>query len=156
MLKEKITVGEAINLINTSILDFQDGLASETISKLIYSINNEIQVRDYLLGLPNTFPIETCIEYLSYLSASVDGAERYSLDTVNSAYHYEIGEMELSAILLSKAIDTKSNYSLAQLLQRVILAGLEPESFAEMRNNLHSKVIALLEESSEQLIEMAE
>ena len=51
MLKEKITVGEAVDLIHNSILDFQDGLNSEIISKLIYSINNELQIRDYLLEI---------------------------------------------------------------------------------------------------------
>ena len=152
MLKEKVTVGEAVALINNSILDFEDGLPTETINKIVYSINNEIQVRDYLLGLPNTFPIQTCKAFLSYLATSVDGAERYSLDTVNSAYYFETGNTEISVILLATALDTKSDYSLANLMKRVIEAGWSPNSFAKMRNELHAKVVEGLEEMQDQLI----
>ena len=152
MLKEKITVGEAVDLIHNSILDFQDGLNSEIISKLIYSINNELQIRDYLLGLPNTFPLETCKEFLSYLGASVDESESYSILTILSAYHYEQNEIELCALALATALEIKNDYNLAQLLDRVYEANWPKETFVQMRNELHSKVIANLEEMSEELI----
>jgi hypothetical protein len=152
MLKEKITVGEAVNLINESILNFNDGLSSETVNKIIYSINGEIQVRDYLLGMPNTFPMDTCKAFLTYISESVDGAERYSVDTVLSAYFYETNDMEIATHYLFTAIDTKSDYSLAQLIKRVIEAGWPTDSFAQMRNEMHPKVVELIEEMSEELI----
>lgn len=152
MLKEKISVGEAVALINNSIMDFQDGLSSEAISKLIYSINNEIQIRDYVLGLPSTFPMDTCKAFLSYLADSVDGVERYPLETVLSAYFYETSDMETSAMLLASALDTKSDYALANLLERVFQANWEPSAFATMRSELHHKVVEQLEEMQDQLI----
>lgn len=152
MLKEKITVGEAVALINDSIMNFEDGLAPETINKLIYSINNEIQIRDYFLGLPNVFSLDTCKAFLLYLADSVDGAERYSLHTILSAYYYETEDLEASAFMLASALDTKSDYSLALLLQRVYQAGWSANAFVLMRNDLHDKVVEGLAEMSEELI----
>lgn len=152
MLKEKITIGEAVALINNSIMDFQDGLSQETISKLIYSINNEIQIRDYLLGLPNVYSLETCKSFLSYLGASVDESESYSLLTILSAYFYEQNEIELCALSLATALEIKPDYSLAKLLDRVYEAGWSADSFVRMRNELHETVVGMLEEMSEELI----
>lgn len=152
MLKEKITVGEAVELINDSIMTFNDGLPSADISQIIYAINNEIQIRDYLLGLPATFPIETCQAFMSYISDSVDGADRYSVDTINSAYFFETENMPMAFMLLATALDTKSDYSLALLLKRVYEAGWSSNSFRKMREELHDKVVVMLEEMQDQLI----
>lgn len=152
MLKEKITVGEAVSLINESILNFEDGLPTETISKLIYSINNEIQIRDYLLGLPNTFPLETCRSFISYVGASVDESEAYSIFTVLSAYFFELDEMELSALSIATALNIKPDYSLALLLKRVYEAGWSAKAFVQMRDELHEKVVEHLEEIQDNLI----
>lgn len=152
MLKEKITVGEAVNLINDSIIDFQDGLSSETINKIIYSINNEIQIRDYLMGLPNVFDMETCKAFLFYISDSVDISERYSVDSVNSAYHYETEDMEVSSVLLGRTLIANPTYPLAQLLKRVFEANWASDAFATMRKELHDNVVAGLEEMKEVII----
>jgi len=152
MLKEKITVGEAVQLLNNSILNFEDGLPTETISKLIYSINNEIQIRDYVLGMPKTFSIETCRSFLSYVGASIDESESYSIFTILSAYFYELEENELATLSLVTALQIKPDYQLALLIKRVIEAGWPSNTISEMRDNLHDKVIEQLEEMSEVLI----
>lgn len=149
-----ITIGEAINLINDSILNFEDGLPQDTIDKIIYSINNEIQVRDYFLGLPDTFSIDTCKSFLTYLAVSVDESQRYSVETILSAYYYETQNVEASQFLLSKALNTKPTYSLANLLKRVIEASWPADSFVTMRQELHPKVIEKLQEMQDQLIEV--
>lgn len=152
MLKEKVTVGEAVDLIHDSILNFQDGLSTDAISKIIYSINSEIQIRDYMLGIPATFPMDTCKAFVSYIADSVDEAERYSLHTILSAYYFETEDLESSVFLLASALDTKSDYSLALLLKRVIGANWPSDSFVKMREELHEQVIANLKDISNQLI----
>lgn len=147
-----ITVSEAITLINESVLDFQDGLSKDTLDKIIFAVNNELQVRDYLMGLPNTFPMDTCKAFLAYISESVDGADRYSVDTVLSAYFYETEDMFDSLTYLSSALDIKSGYPLANLLQRVMSAGWPSESFVQMRNELHPKVLEEIAEIADQQI----
>lgn len=156
MTNHTITVGEAIDLINDSILSFEDGLPSETISKIIYSINNEIQVRDYLLGIPDVYSLDTCLSFLSYIGASINEEDSYSIATIISAYFYEKEEMELAAISLEIALRIDPEYSLANLLDRVFEAGWSADSFVEMRRELHPKVVAGLEEMSDQLIELVE
>lgn len=151
-----ITVGEAVTLINDSILDFEDGLSLDTINKIIYSVNNEIQVRDYLMGLPNTYPMDTCKAFLGYIASSVDGADRYSVETVLSAYFYETEDVDMSAMLLSSALDTKSGYPLATLIKRVMEAQWPSSAFGQMRQELHSKVVYMINEKQDELITVGE
>jgi hypothetical protein len=96
--------------------------------------------------------MDTCKAFLGYLASSIDGAERYSLETVLSAYFFESEDMDMAYMLLASALDTKSDYSLGLLLKRVFDAGWEPSSFAQMRNELHSKVVESIEEMQDTYI----
>ena len=147
-----LTVSEAVTLINEAILDFEDGLTNDTIQEIVFAVNNEIQIRDYLMGLPNTYSMDTCKEFLAYISNSVDGADRYAVDTVLSAYFYETEDMETSVAYLSSALDTKSGYPLANLIKRVVFAGWPASEFATMRNELAPQVIETLKEIADQQI----
>ena len=152
MLKEKITVGESINLINESILDFEDGLSSEAIEKISYAVNGEIQVRDYLLGMPTVYPLTTCLDFLNYISQSVNESERCPFQSVLSAYFYELGEPEISVALIDSTLSINPTYSLGLLLQRVYKAGWSANSFVSMRNDLHGQVVEMLEEMQDTYI----
>lgn len=152
MLKEKITVGEAVDLIHESIMSFEDGLTPETINTITYAVNNEIQIRDYLLGLPQTFPIETCISFMTYLMESAEESETYSYRTILSCYFYEQERLDLAKGFLVTALIMKEDYALALLIQRVIEASWPASSFKQMRNELHEKVIDAITEIQDQLI----
>ena len=147
-----ITISQAVTLINDSILDFEDGLTNDTIQEIIFAVNNELQVRDYLMGLPNTFPMETCKAFLSYLSDSAGIANSYAVDTVLSAYCYETEDMVGSMTFLATALDTKPDYSLAKLIGRVMQAGWPADSFGKMRLELHSKVLDEIANRADELI----
>jgi len=147
-----ITIGEAISLINNSILDFQDGLSQDTIEKIVYAINNEIQVRDYMLGIPETYSLATAVEFVKYLVSSVDEEDIVALATIASAYEYENENYLTSATLLNKVKQLNPTYFLANLLDRVFEANWPADSFAGMRKQLHPQVIAKLEEMKDQLI----
>lgn len=152
MSNPTITVGEAINLINASILDFADGLSQETIDTITFAVNNDLQVRDYFLGIPDIYTMDTCLEFVKYLGSSVDENENYAFATIASAYEYENGNLFSVAMLLSSVLESHPDYSLAKLLDRVAEAGWPAESFAEMRKELHPKVVATLEEIADQQI----
>lgn len=152
MTNPTITVGEAINLINNSILDFQDGLSQDTINTITFAVNNEIQVRDYFLGMPETYSLDTCLSFVKYLGSSVDENECYALATIASAYEYENGNLFSVAMLIAGVLDMKPDYSLAKLIDRVAEAGWPAESFAEMRKELHPKVIEQITEIADQVI----
>ena len=57
-----------------------------------------------------------------------------------------------SQTYLSSALDIKSGYPLANLIQRVVNAGWPAGSFAEMRNELHPKVLEEIAEIADQQI----
>ena len=152
MLKEKITVGQAVALINNSIIDFQDGLSPDILSKITYAVNNELQVRDYLIGLPATFPMDTCKSFLTYLSDSVDESERYAYLTVNSMYYYETENNDIAILLLATAQNINSEYPLAGLISRVMQAGWPSETLSKMRNELHEQVLDKISEMQDNLI----
>jgi len=61
-----------------------------------------------------------------------------------SAISYERGDGALAARALERAFNDDSNYPLAKLLRRVYTAGWPPESFANMRLELHPKICAAL------------
>lgn len=147
-----ITVGQAVSLINDSILNFQDGLSKDTIDSISYAINNDIQVRDYMLGLPDTFGLDTCVSFIKYVGSSVSESEIVPFATVASAYEYEQGNVEVSAMLISQVMEIDETYTLANLLDRVFKAGWSADSFVEMRKELHPKVVEMLEEMQDQLI----
>lgn len=152
-MSQQITVGEAINLINDSILSFEDGLSQDTIDTIVYAINNNIQIRDYMLGIPDTYSLETCVSFIKYLGSYVEEKNIHAIATIASAYEYESGNFPAVAILLNKVLELKPDYSLALLLDRVANAGWEPSSFVKMRKELHPQVIAHLEEEQDFLIE---
>lgn len=152
MLKEKITVGEAVNLINESILNFQEGLSAETISKITYAVNNELQVRDYLIGLPLTYSLDTCKSFMTYLTESAEESQRYSFLTVNALYYYEAEETDVATLMIILALNIDEDYPLAKLVEKVIMAGWATDSITAMRNELHPIVVAKLTEMKEELI----
>ena len=153
MTTPTITVGQAINLINDSILNFEDGLPQDTIDTITFAVNNEIQVRDYFLGMPDTYSLDTCLSFVKYLGSSVSDTDIHALATIASAYEYENGNMATVMILLASVLESKPDYSLAKLLDRVAQAGWPASSFVEMRKELHPQVVKSLEEIKDQLIE---
>jgi hypothetical protein len=57
---------------------------------------------------------------------------------------YENGDGALAQKALDRAIEDDPSYPLAGLLRRVFNAGWPPESFAQMRRELHPKVVAAI------------
>jgi len=61
-----------------------------------------------------------------------------------AAIAYEYGDGALARAALDRAFADTPTYSLAPLLQRVFSAGWPPQSFAQMRSELHPKVCAAI------------
>lgn len=147
-----ITLGYAVSLIDSSFNNFQDGLSDETIKYITYAVNNNLQIRDYLIGLPLEYDINTCSQFLDYLANSVDESERYAYDTVNAMFQYELGNSIACLNLLSNASKANPDYNLTKLIQRVVVAGWPATQFVAMRNDLANTVKEIIEESSDEVI----
>lgn len=153
-----ITVGNAVATINDSARDFSNGLplSDEAVETIVFASNNEIQIRDYLVGLPLDYPLETCISFLKYISSRANSKDTYALDTVEAMLQYESGNIARANQLLDIVQEFKSDYSLAHLMRRVIQAGWSSDSVADMRNHLAPSVVEILNEMTDKEIEVAE
>lgn len=111
---------------------------TETIANTLYYLT-DIQVRDYTLGLLDATKGGSLIPALEYLmeQAPVDSEYINAPSCLLAALYYEMYNTPGAYLALSTA---SKDYSLAQLFYRVFQAGWLPESFVQMRTELHPTV----------------
>jgi hypothetical protein len=151
------TIGRVKDLIDlTASMIKTDGqemtLDDANFRDIVEGVNKNLQLRDYLLGLPMTYTLEESISIVSFFIDNLADDEEGTIafKTIKGAFYYELGAPNISALLNSHGLD--EGYPLAQLLHRVYSAGWPAEEFAKMRDQLHSKVVANLEEIASDLI----
>lgn len=98
----------------------------------------DVQVRDYMLGIVPT--IKNSIDILEFL---IEAAPEYAdpARALVATVYYENDRAEDAINTINEASD---NYSMASLLKRVFNSGWPKESFAQMRSELHPKVVATI------------
>lgn len=102
----------------------------------------DVQVRDYALGVhsEDTFDL-----YFAMWRELVRLAPRgfvAPIACIVASMAYESGDGALAQKALDRALSDDEKYPLAALLRRVFNAGWPPEAFAQMRAELHPKVVA--------------
>ena len=154
MTTTTITRGDSLALINDSIRDISNGLplTDSAIEKITFAVNNDLQIRDYLIGLPNSYTLEQCSEFVDYLASKAGDESRYAFDTVNAMYNYELENVKACERLISQAYQANPDYSLTKLVQRVLQAGWPSTAFASMRNELAPKVTENINENLDYVI----
>lgn len=154
-MNQDITIGQAFNALNESINEYaKDGvMVSENIEIFNYAIQNDVNFRDLLMGLPKHYEIGTSIGFVTYVLGQVDRQESTPYLTILSAYAFELGDVKLANKYASDALAIHSDYSLAQLLKRMYISGVwSPASLASMRNELDDKVRANVIENKDMVI----
>jgi hypothetical protein len=153
-VKENLTVGRGVESINALVNSFQDSqeFSPELVADMAEVVSADIQVRDYLLGLPLTLSVQDSIRFAETVIPLVEEKHRAPWYAVLSAYHYENGDTASGFLALTECQKLAPDYSLAKLLDRVFRAGWPAPAFASMRNELHPKVVENLQESAENLI----
>jgi hypothetical protein len=135
-----ITRREACELVRTAI--GKTDVPEENIKRIIYAVNNDIQVRDFLLGIPMHYSAIDCAKLLRSIVDVADPQEAVPFATILAAYAYEAGDLDSVAKSLSFAYSADPSYSLTKLLMRVTASGWPKEAFIKMREELHLKVMA--------------
>lgn len=106
----------------------------------------DIQVRDYILGVAGNLDKNTLKDTLeSLISVATDEFIDAPACILAVAY-YELDDTDTALSTLDK---TAENYPMANLLRRVFTAGWPKESFVQMRDELHPKVVAGIFEEKE-------
>jgi len=151
------TIGRVKDLIDlTASMIKTDGeeitLDESNFRDIVEGVNKNLQLRDYLLGLPMTYTLGESLAIVQFFrnNLAADDEQGIPFDTIAGAFYYEIEAPELARLLNSRGLD--EGYSLAQLLHRVYAAGWPAAEFAKMRNELHAKVVKTLEEIAGEVI----
>jgi hypothetical protein len=124
------------NMLNTGI-----NLEGESLEKVIFAVNEDLQVRDWLMGIPGTWSLQEGIAFTQYMAINSTQEDSVPFIAVQAQFQYESGETTKAELLLNHALQINSNYSLAMLLKRVMHAGWPASSFIPMREQLHPKVV---------------
>lgn len=105
---------------------------------------SDVQVRDYALGVHDEDSYDLYFAMWRELLRLAPRGFVAPIACILAAMAYESGDGALAQKALDRAIADDEQYPLAQLLRRVFNAGWPPESFAQMRAELHPKVIAAI------------
>ena len=149
-----ITYGSAVEALDALMLEHVNNapLSADLAEVVAFAVNNDLQVRDYVLGLlPETLTAEGAISFVTDLLPLVAEADRVPFYTLLSAYYHEAGDTDLAHASLFTAQSLNPDYSLASLLSRAFNAGF-PLNLVEMRSELHPKVVETISETRELVI----
>jgi hypothetical protein len=150
------TVGEVKKLIDILAIDNRDqgqdlAIDEQSFQDVVNGVNSDLDLRDYLLGLPIEYTLEECASLMDFFINNLLDDERViPFYTILSAFNYELGDMVKANAYLSRGL--QENYALASLLHRVYSAGWPIGAFASMRDDLHLKVIKALEDKASDTI----
>ena len=145
----RIKAKDAIDAFIADYISPTSVIESDTTEIIVTAITdfNDPQFRDYLMGLPVTFPLDTVRKCLAILSAFVPDGKQRAIYSVLAQFAWEAGDDTLAETYLTLALNEDAGYSLANLLKRVFATGWERESFVTMRTQLHPKVIEALDDT---------
>ena len=102
---------------------------------------SDVQVRDYALGVHSEDTFDIYFTMWRELLRLAPRGYVAPIACIVAAMSYESGDGALAQKALDRAFTDDERYPLAGLLRRVFNAGWPPESFAQMRRELHPKVI---------------
>ena len=149
-----LTRGEAKDTIDFAIEQFINDIevSDGMLLTITYAVNNDLQIRDYFLGLPADYGMQVCVDFVNYLSRVTNAQEGYAYDTISAMYQIEQGNTEFAKSLLAVAEVSNPNYNLMKLAKRILTAGWPGSELTRMRNELHSSVVNTITEEPNILI----
>lgn len=110
------------------------------IAEIAAGMQKDIQLRDFMLGLPSERKIKDVNTYLAYFVDSVPDEFIAPVGSVLASNLYSLEQTDAAKELLSKVQEANPQYSLANLLNRVFNSGWPAGAFVAMTHELHPKV----------------
>ena len=105
---------------------------------------SDVQVRDYAMGVHQEDNYDLYFAMWRELLRLSPVGSVAPIACIVAAMAYENGDGALAQRALDRAISDNASYPLAALLRRVFNAGWPAQSFAQMRSELHPKVISTI------------
>ena len=110
------------------------------IAEVAAAMQKDIQLRDFMLGLPSEREVVAVNKYLTYLYDTVPTKFITPIASVLAANLYSMEEVDSAKEILHNAIVHNPSYSLANLLNRVFNTSWPAGAFKTMTEELHPKV----------------
>ena len=153
-MNTSLTRGEAKDTIDFAIEQFINEIevSDGMLLTITYAVNNDLQIRDYFLGLPSDYGMQVAVDFVNYLTRVTNNDECYAYDTISAMYQIEQGNTEFAKSLLAVAESINPDYNLMKLAKRIISAEWDGKMLTQMRNELHSSVVDTITEEPNILI----
>lgn len=141
--KEKQLLTQRKRLTDAIYTQIDSGTAPDDdhIAEMAAALQKDIQLRDFVLGLPSERPIKAVNTYLACFMDVVPGEFIAPIASILAANLYSIEDTSAKDVL-SQAIENNPSYSLALLLNRVFNSNWPAAAFTAMTYELHPKVKA--------------
>jgi tetratricopeptide (TPR) repeat protein len=135
----------ALNIYN-QIDRFADGIdpTAQEIAQFTVAINEHVQVRDLVLGIPKERDIDYVGRWIAHVGNLTPEVYDVPVATIMSSLYYSEGDEDKATYYINRALKANPNYSLAQLLKRVYESNWGAQGMISMRDELHDKVKAEL------------
>ena len=129
--------------IRTAINELADGIipSAEHIAEVAIATNDNLQIRDFLMGVQLETSIDYVGEYVSLLGNVIEKEKAIPLATIFCGYLYQTEQEEYASEFLDNVLEIKPDYPLAILLRRVFNTKWEPSELKKMAEFLHPKVV---------------
>lgn len=131
---------EACELIR-SYIGKEESLTSEDIDKIVFAVNNDTQVRDFLMGLPQYYDMQDVVNFIGHMANEAEVVDDVPFVTVLAMLAYETRSFDQFYSAIGYASVHGSNYSLAGLLARIARSNYPAKMLTAMREELHVKVM---------------
>jgi hypothetical protein len=131
-----------VEAVNKLVAEFNGDLVDQELTALVLGSLNDLQVRDYCMGITTAENLNKLNNLWSLLTAVAPAGAIAPVATLWAISDYEMGNTASALERLDTAKADQEDYSLAKLIGRVISAGWPVESFTAMRSELHHKVVA--------------
>jgi len=135
-----VRIGENIRV---AINELADGTipSAQHIAEVAIATNENLQIRDFIMGVQQEISIDYVGEYISLLGNVIVKDKAVPLATVFCGYLYQVEEIEEAKTMLLQVLTLNPEYPLALLLRRVFDAQWAPSELGKMAQTLHPKVV---------------
>lgn len=135
-----ITRKEACEIIR-SYIGKEDDLKGDDFDKVVFAVNNDTQVRDFLMGLPQYYDMQEVVNFLGHMANESKVREDIPFVAVLAVMAYETRSYEQFYKSMGYIACHGSDYSLGKLLARIANSRWPGEGLTKMREELHVQVM---------------
>ena len=129
--------------IRVAIDELADGVtpSAQHIAEVAIATNNNLQIRDFIMGVQLEKDIDYVGKYLELLGNVITKQTAIPLATIFCGYLYQIEEKDYAIKFLNDILEENPEYPLAKLLYRVFAAEWPASEFKKMAEKLHQSVL---------------